>query len=69
MLSNAQCVQTFLFKYWESGSFFPKQSSISISMTDVRDTFGGEGDLEPCKSFTYILTALTKSGKVETVQG
>eukprot|EP00091_Calanus_sinicus_P004891 TRINITY_DN15247_c0_g1_i1.p1 TRINITY_DN15247_c0_g1~~TRINITY_DN15247_c0_g1_i1.p1 ORF type:complete len:172 (+),score=49.44 TRINITY_DN15247_c0_g1_i1:261-776(+) len=68
-LTQIHCVDSFLLKLWESSSFSPKTSTIKISMTDVRDTFGGAMEVLPCKSFTYILSAFTKTGKAVDIQG
>ena len=68
-LTQTHCVDSFLLKLWESSSFSPKTTTLKISMTDVRDTFGGTMEVLPCKSYTYILSAFTKTGKAVDIQG
>jgi hypothetical protein len=68
-LTQTHCVDSFLLKLWESSSFSPKTTTLKISMTDVRDTFGGTMEVLPCKSYTYTLSAFTKTGKAVDIQG
>jgi len=68
-LTHAQCVENFLLKMWEASSFSPRYTTLTFPMTDLRDTFGGKVDVLPCKSYTYSLTAVTKTKKAVDTQG
>merc|ERR1712179_592296 len=54
---------------WEASSFSPKYITMKISMTDIRDSFGVRVELTECKSFTYILSAVTDTGRAVDSQG
>eukprot|EP00092_Neocalanus_flemingeri_P021534 GFUD01023356.1.p1 GENE.GFUD01023356.1~~GFUD01023356.1.p1 ORF type:complete len:365 (+),score=99.04 GFUD01023356.1:98-1192(+) len=68
-LTNAHCVDNFLLKLWESSTFSPKYTTLTFPMTEGQDTFGGNLEVLPCKSYTYILSAVTKSGIAVDIQG
>jgi len=68
-VENLQCVNRFILKLWEASSFSPKYITMKISMTDIRDSFGVRVELTECKSFTYILSAVTDTGRAVDSQG
>jgi len=68
-VENLQCVNRFILKLWEASSFSPKYITQKISMTDIRDSFGVRVELTECKAFTYILSAVTDTGRAVDSQG
>jgi len=68
-LTNPQCADSFMLKLWEAASFSPRHTTMKISMTDIRDTFGGNVKVASCKSYTYILSAITETGTAIDIQG